>query len=186
MPGSLRDFYVGDATMMAMQREVPTMYCSSNSRELRIAQFDVLSDVEVNDTAQLFETIAQVGAHGGATLALRASHRMMRRHERASVALGHGVALPHAAVPGLKGRHLVLVRCRQPLTCLKGPDGVPVWLALTLLVPAPALGADYDVLTALTRLAYRRQVVQRLADITTREDLQDWVSRHVGILANER
>lgn len=61
-------------------------------------------------------------------LALRA------REALSSTALGHGIALPHAAVPGLEDPRIVFVRLATPLN-MDAPDGQPVDLVCALVVP---------------------------------------------------
>lgn len=63
--------------------------------------------------------------------------------------LGGGIALPHAAIPGLTATRAVFVRSLTPVA-MGSPDGVGVTNALALLVPPPGLAADYDLLMSLT------------------------------------
>lgn len=143
---------------------------------LRVTDADVLVDVPVTGFAMLFEVIARAASSGAARVAERACVRMMRRHLRNSVALGHGVALPHAAVPGITSRHAVLVRCKRPVD-MGAPDGRPVSVALGLLVPAPALGADYDLLADLTRRLSRKEMALALGGLESRQDLLALLNR---------
>ena len=61
-------------------------------------------------------------------LALRA------REALSPTALGHGIALPHAAIPGLEHPRIVFARLATPLV-MDAPDAQPVDLVCALLVP---------------------------------------------------
>lgn len=126
-----------------------------------ILPHDVLVDLPAADPAQLFQRIADRVAGADARLAGRISRRLARRHAHASVALGGGVALPHAAVPGLTKARSLFVRTAQALD-LQAADGEPVRHFLTLLVPFPAMGIDYDRLMVWSRQLARVELVGAL------------------------
>lgn len=100
----------------------------------------MLLDCDVRDVQALFDLVAEHVAAGKAIVASRIRTRLMRRHSRSSVDLDNGLALPHAAVPGLTKPQFVYVRSVQPIdmgsSAKKG-----VTDSLTLLIPSPGLGA---------------------------------------------
>lgn len=81
--------------------------------------------------------------------ATRLHDRLVRRHARRPVTLGGGLALPHAAVPGLTSPRAAFIRTEAPVPIAAAdPEGVTDILALA--VPSPGLAADYDLLMDLT------------------------------------
>jgi nitrogen PTS system EIIA component len=75
--------------------------------------------------------------------------RLLKRHARRSTALGHGVALPHAEVRGLRAPVAVFIRSRHGID-FRAHDGDPVFDVLALLVPRPATAAHAELLAELT------------------------------------
>lgn len=132
---------------------------------------DVLVDVPAANLVELFDRIAERVAGADAPLAGRISRRLARRHAHASVALGRGVALPHAAVPGLTRPRSLFVRTVQGLD-LQAADGEPVRQFLTLLVPFPAMGIDYDRLMVWSRQLGRVEVIGALRRAADAASLQ--------------
>lgn len=101
------------------------------------------------DVTTLFNAIGAAVARPGWPCAAQVSTRLAQRHARSSVALGHGMALPRAAVPGLPRPTAVFMRMASPLP-MNTPDGEPVANVLCLLVPPPGFGVDRDLLDGLT------------------------------------
>lgn len=68
----------------------------------------------------------------------RQIHRiLLEREEKGSTGLGHGVALPHARIEGLKSIHGVFMRLVEPVDA-GAADGKPVDMVFTLLAPESA------------------------------------------------
>ncbi len=74
---------------------------------------------------------------------------LMEREASASTGIGHGVALPHALIPGVKRISGVFLRLKPPVE-FGAVDDEPVDLILTLLAP-PEQGGEH--LRALARSA---------------------------------
>ena len=85
-----------------------------------------------------------------------------RRHARKGVALGYGITLPRAAVPGLRCSTAVFMRMATPLA-MNVPDGEPVTDVLCLLVPLPGFSSDRELLASL---------IKQLGDIRLRGALR--------------
>lgn len=100
------------------------------------------------DATTLFNAIGSAVAGPRGPRAEQVATRLARRHARKSVALGYGIALPRAAVPGLRCSTAVFMRMATPLA-MDGPDGEPVIDVLCLLVPLPGFSSDWDLLASL-------------------------------------
>jgi PTS system nitrogen regulatory IIA component len=74
----------------------------------------------------------------------------MARERLGSTAIGHGVAVPHARLPGLAGPTGALLRLAGGIE-FGAADGARVDLFVLLLAPADAAGDHLKALAALTR-----------------------------------
>lgn len=75
---------------------------------------------------------------------------LLRREEAGSTALGRGVAIPHARIPGIEQPMTFFLRSRVPVP-FNAPDGKPVTDLLVLLVPVD--GATDEHLQRLALIA---------------------------------
>ena len=66
--------------------------------------------------------------------------RLVAREAQGSTGVGNGVALPHAALPGLDRMRAVFARLKQPAP-FDAVDDEPVNLVFALFAPAPAANA---------------------------------------------
>lgn len=119
----------------------------------------------------LFALIARTAAHRDPVLTVKLEERLLRRHARQPVSLGGGVALPHAAVPGLSATRAVCVRSLAPIP-MPAPDGGDITDVLGLLVPSPGLPAHYDLLMSLIELLRRAKVRAALKRARSAVDIQ--------------
>ncbi len=139
------------------------------SRLLPMTQISV--GILATDVMTLFNMIGATVARPGWPCATRISTRLAQRHARRSVALGHGMALPRAAVPGLPRRTAVFLRMARPLP-MNAPDGQPVTDVLCLLVPPPGFAADREFLDSLSGALCDPQVREALRRARDVESIQ--------------
>ena len=83
--------------------------------------------------------------------------RLLAREAQSSTGVGHGVALPHAALPGLDRMRAIFVRLKQPAP-FDAVDDEPVNLVFALFAPAaaanaPAGASSAEQLRALAKAA---------------------------------
>lgn len=109
----------------------------------------VLADLKPNSKKQLLQELA----HKAAALSGRPERlifdQLLQRERLGSTGIGQGIAVPHAAIPGLPKLVGVFARLARPVD-FESVDGVPVDLVFLLLAPESA-GADH--LQALSRVA---------------------------------
>ncbi len=98
---------------------------------------DVALDVEVADRDGLLGFAAALIARRHGLQAAEIGRQLAVREGLGSTALGHGVALPHARIAGLRRSIAALVRTKQPIP-FAAADGRSVASFLVLLVPAQA------------------------------------------------
>lgn len=123
----------------------------------------------VDTAAELFSLVATLGCSRADRNVARTRARLAQRHARRSVALGHGMAVPHAAVTGLREPVVVYLRALSGVA-MASPDGQPVTDVVALLVPSPPLSSDYDLLMSLMHRLQDRAFAARLR--ACREPLQ--------------
>lgn len=116
-----------------------------------LAVDDILLDVQVDNTRQLFDAVGRHMqlVHGVPADSVVAS--LLRRESAGSTALGHGVAVPHARVTELDRIRVLYARLTPPLAC-ETPDHEAVTDAVVLLVPAPAAQEHLDLLAYVATL----------------------------------
>jgi PTS system nitrogen regulatory IIA component len=107
-------------------------------------------DLAVADKAGLFAHLARQAAPitGVAEAAILSS--LQARESAGSTGLGMGVAIPHGRIKGLKGGTVLFSRLSPPIH-FESPDGKPVSLVFTLLVPANAEDMHLQLLGELAQ-----------------------------------
>ena len=86
---------------------------------------------------------------------------LLEREQAGSTGLGRGVAAPHARVPGLQGRQLVVVTLEQPIP-FGAIDGQPVDLFFALLSPEESGVEHLRALARISRLLRREDLRDQL------------------------
>ena len=92
------------------------------------------------------------------------------REQLGSTGFGHGVAIPHGKVEGLKTIYCLFARLAEPLD-YKAIDGRPVDLVFLLLSPMDA-GADHlKALASISRVTRDAGTLERLRGARSRDAL---------------
>ena len=122
----------------------------------------VVIDLDVSSRKRLFEQMAKLlasrgGDDGGADAGDDDNdgldfdtvlHILTRREKLGCTGIGNGIALPHGRSEGLAEPVMAVARLKRAIS-YDAPDGVPVWLAACLLVPAEANETHLQLLAAL-------------------------------------
>jgi PTS system nitrogen regulatory IIA component len=110
-----------------------------------------LLDISLTSKKKLFEHAADLFAQ---THGLKASDiftSLFERERLGSTALGHGIAIPHGRIKGLKDACGAFYRLKSPLE-FDAPDNQPVTLCFILLVPKDANEKHLQILGELAQL----------------------------------
>lgn len=92
------------------------------------------------------------------------------REQLGSTGFGHGVAIPHGKVEGLKQIYCMFARLAEPLD-YKAIDGRPVDLVFLLLSP-PDAGADHlKALAAISRVTRNSATLEKMRGARSRDAL---------------
>lgn len=126
-----------------------------------LPESNVVLDLQASSKKRLFEQAGLLfeNQHGVARSLVFDS--LFAREKLGSTGLGHGVAIPHGRIKGLKEALCAFVRLAQPVP-FDAPDGNPVRLVFVLLVPEQATEKHLQILSELA---------QMLSDKTLREAL---------------
>jgi PTS system nitrogen regulatory IIA component len=112
---------------------------------------NVALDIEVADKQQLFDKVAQLFERQCALPAATISENLLEREKLASTGLGHGVAVPHGRIEGLKSPTAALIRLSDPLP-FDSPDGQPVDLMIVLLIPDNVTQKHLEILSEIAEM----------------------------------
>lgn len=120
-------------------------------------------DLAVADKAALFVHLAQRGAPLAGVAQAAVLDSLRERESAGSTGLGMGVAIPHGRLKGLRNGVVLFSRLATPID-FDSPDGKPVSLVFTLLVPAKAEDLHLQLLGELAQNLGSSAFRQRLAE----------------------
>ncbi len=86
---------------------------------------------------------------------------LFARERLGSTGLGHGVAIPHGRIKGLKNPLAAVARVQQPIA-FDAPDDEPVSLLIFLLVPEAATQRHLEILSEIAEMLSDRELRERL------------------------
>ena len=123
----------------------------------------VLVAVEATSKKRAFEEVGLLfeTMHGLSRALITDS--LFARERLGSTGLGHGVAIPHGRIKGLKAPMAAVLKLAQPIG-FDAPDEKPVNLLIFLLVPEAATQKHLEILSEIAEL---------LSDSDTRESLRN-------------
>jgi PTS system nitrogen regulatory IIA component len=86
---------------------------------------------------------------------------LFARERLGSTGLGHGVAIPHGRIKGLKNPLAAVLRVQAAIP-FDAPDDEPVSLLIFLLVPEAATQRHLEILSEIAELLSDRELRERL------------------------
>lgn len=136
---------------------------------------NVVLDLPVSSKKRLFEQIGLLfeNHHGIARNLVFDS--LFDRERLGSTGLGQGIAIPHGRIKGLKEALGAFVRLAQPVP-FDAPDGKPVNLVFTLLVPEQATEKHLQILSELAQMFSDRGLRDALAGASDAGTLHHLIS----------
>jgi PTS system nitrogen regulatory IIA component len=142
----------------------------------------VLAHVEVTSKKRAFEEAGLLfeNLHGLSRALITDS--LFSRERLGSTGLGHGVAIPHGRIKGLKAPMAAVFQLADPIG-FDAPDDVVVSLLIFLLVPEAATQKHLEILSEIAELLSDAELRERLiasSDATQLHALiAGWQSAHV-------
>ena len=111
----------------------------------------VLAHVEVTSKKRAFEEVGLLFENLHGLSRTRITDSLFARERLGSTGLGHGVAIPHGRIKGLKSPMAAVFQLAQPIG-FESPDEQPVALLIFLLVPEAATQKHLEILSEIAEL----------------------------------
>lgn len=112
---------------------------------------NVLLDLEVSSKKRAFEQAGLLFENNCSIARSTVSDNLFARERLGSTGLGHGVAVPHGRIKGLKAPIAALVRLKDPIP-FESPDGQPVSLLIFLLMPDNVTQQHLEILSEIAEM----------------------------------
>ena len=122
----------------------------------------VLVDLPADDKSAVFERVAALLEHQTGIKRGLILDSLLARERMGSTGLGHGIAIPHGRVRGLREAVGALVRTQEPIA-FDAPDEQPVSLIFVLLVPDKSTDIHLEILSELAEMFSNRELRAQLA-----------------------
>ena len=121
----------------------------------------VLVGVEATSKKRVFEHAGLLFENRHQIARATVTDNLFARERLGSTGLGHGVAVPHGRVKGLKNPLAAVIRVHQPIP-FDAPDDEPVSLLIFLLVPEAATQRHLEILSEIAELLSDRDLREKL------------------------
>jgi nitrogen PTS system EIIA component len=122
---------------------------------------NVVIDVEATSKKRAFEQAGLLFENQHAIARSLVTDNLFARERLGSTGLGHGVAIPHGRIKGLKNPLASVLRVSQPIG-FDAPDDEPVKLLIFLLVPEAATQRHLEILSEIAEMLSDRELRERL------------------------
>ena len=140
-----------------------------------LPESQVLVGVEATSKKRAFEEAGLLfeNLHGLSRALITDS--LFARERLGSTGLGHGVAIPHGRIKGLKAPMAAVLRLAQPIG-FDAPDEQPVSLLIFLLVPEAATQKHLEILSEIAELLSDASLRERIKGATSAPELHGLIA----------
>ena len=122
---------------------------------------NVLVDVDASSKKRVFEQAGLLFENQHSIARSTVTDNLFARERLGSTGLGHGVAIPHGRIKGLKNPLAAVLRTQTPIG-FDSPDDAPVTLLIFLLVPEAATQRHLEILSEIAEMLSDRELRERL------------------------
>jgi nitrogen PTS system EIIA component len=122
---------------------------------------NVLVGVDATSKKRAFEHAGLLFENQHAIARATVTDNLFARERLGSTGLGHGVAVPHGRVKGLKNPLAAVLRVQDPIP-FDAPDEESVSLLIFLLVPEAATQRHLEILSEIAELLSDRELRDKL------------------------
>lgn len=135
----------------------------------------VLVHVDATSKKRAFEEVGLLfeNLHGLSRALVTDS--LFARERLGSTGLGHGVAIPHGRIKGLKAPMACVLQLAQPIG-FDAPDEQPVSLLIFLLVPEAATQKHLEILSEIAELLSDAALRTQLGESASAEQLHGLIA----------
>jgi nitrogen PTS system EIIA component len=121
----------------------------------------VLVGVEATSKKRVFEQAGLLFENLHAIARAKVTDNLFARERLGSTGMGHGVAIPHGRIKGLKNPLAAVLRVQNPIP-FDAPDDEAVVLLIFLLVPEAATQRHLETLSEIAEMLSDRTLRERL------------------------
>ncbi len=136
----------------------------------------VNGNVGVNSKRQALQVVADIAARQLGLEADDILQALLEREKLGSTGVGMGVAVPHAALPGLDRMHGVFIRLENPVD-YESIDDMPVDLIFALLAPEDAGTEHLRALAKVSRVLRQKDLREQLRVIENNDAIYSLLTR---------
>ena len=136
---------------------------------------NVTLDLDVASKKRVFEHVGLLFENALGVGRGQVFDALFARERLGSTGLGHGIAIPHGRIKGLREAAGAFVRASAPIP-FEAPDGNPVQLIFVLLVPEKATDLHLQILSELAQMFSDKEVRAQLAALPYAGDVQRLIS----------
>jgi PTS system nitrogen regulatory IIA component len=126
---------------------------------------NIVLDLDVSSKKRAFEQAGLLFENNCGIARSTVSENLFARERLGSTGLGHGVAVPHGRIKGLKAPLAAFVRLAEPIP-FESPDGEPVHLLIFLLIPDNVTQQHLEILSEIAEMFSDESFRQVLATAT--------------------
>lgn len=126
---------------------------------------NVILDLDVTSKKRVFEHAGLIFENTLGVGRGQVFDALFARERLGSTGLGHGIAIPHGRIKGLREAAGAFVRTQAPIP-FEAPDGDPVQLIFVLLVPEKATDLHLQILSELAQLFSDKDIRSQLSTAT--------------------
>lgn len=112
---------------------------------------NVALDLDVSSKKRAFEQAGLIFENNCGIARSMVSDNLFARERLGSTGLGHGVAVPHGRIKGLKAPMAAFVRLADPIP-FESPDSQPVKLLVFLLIPDHVTQQHLEILSQIAEM----------------------------------
>ena len=135
--------------------------CPMNRLAAILPASNVLVDVDASSKKRVFEQAGLLFENNHSISRAAVTDNLFARERLGSTGLGHGVAIPHGRIKGLKNPLAAVLRVQQPIG-FDAPDDEPVTLLIFLLVPEATTQRHLEILSEIAEMLSDRELRERL------------------------
>ncbi|XHS79069.1 PTS IIA-like nitrogen regulatory protein PtsN [Burkholderiaceae bacterium UC74_6] len=122
---------------------------------------NVLVNVDASSKKRAFEQAGLLFENNHSIARALVTDNLFARERLGSTGLGHGVAIPHGRIKGLKQPQAAVLRVTAPIG-FDAPDDEPVSLLIFLLVPEAATQRHLEILSEIAEMLSDRELREKL------------------------
>lgn len=136
---------------------------------------NVLADLDVSSKKRVFEQAGLVFENNQNIGRGEIFDSLFTREKLGSTGLGHGIAIPHGRIKGLREAVGAFVRLKTAIA-FDAPDGKPVNLIFVLLVPERATDLHLQILSELAQMFSDRELRANLLKAADARELHELIT----------